>query len=71
MDKYLKNEVVPIEKENERDETYQGENEAINSTRTRNNYHIVKRDESYPEYLRTHLKEYRHLIYPGERRKYR
>ena len=50
MDKYHKNEIVPIEKENERDETYQGENEAINSARTRNNYHIVNRDESYTEY---------------------
>ena len=55
MDKYHKNEVVPIEKENERDETYQGENEAIDSTRTRNNYHIVKRDESYTEYIKMRL----------------
>ena len=55
MDKYHKNEIVPIEKENERDETYQGENEAIDSARTHNNYHIVKRDESYTEYIKTRL----------------
>lgn len=55
MDKYHKNEVVPIEKENERDEIYQGENEAIDSTRTRNNYHIVKRDDGYMEYIKMRL----------------
>ena len=55
MDKYHKNAIVPIEKENERDETYQGENEAIDSSRTRNNYHIVKRNESYTEYIKKRL----------------
>lgn len=40
MEKYHKNEVVPIEKENERDENYKGENESIDSTCTHNNYHI-------------------------------
>ncbi len=34
-------------------------------------FQIVPIDESYPEYLRNNLKEYRHLIYPSERRKYR
>lgn len=34
-------------------------------------FQIVPIDESYPEYLRTHLKEYKHLIYPDERKKYR
>ncbi len=55
MEKYHKTDIPPIEKENERDETYQGENESIDSARTRNNYHIVKRDESYTEYIKKRL----------------
>ncbi len=34
-------------------------------------FQIVPIDGSYPEYLRNNLREYRHLIYPGERKKYR
>lgn len=30
-------------------------------------FEIVPIDDSYPEYLRTHLKEYKHLIYPKHR----
>ena len=55
MEKYHKNEVVPIEKENERDENYKGENESIDSTRTHNNYHIIERDMSYTEYINMRL----------------
>ena len=54
MEKYHKNEVAPIEKENERDENYKGENESIDSTRTHNNYHIIER-ESYTEYINMRL----------------
>ena len=55
MEKYHKTDIPPIEKENERDETYQGENESIDSARTHNNYHIVKRDENYTEYIKKWL----------------
>lgn len=34
-------------------------------------FRIVPIDNTYPEYLIEHLKEYKHLIYPSERRKYR
>lgn len=55
MEKYHKNEIAPIEKENERDENYKGENESIDSTRTHNNYHIIERDMSYTEYINIRL----------------
>ena len=55
MEKYHKNEIAPIEKENERDENYKGENESIDSTRTHNNYHIIERDMSYTEYINMRL----------------
>lgn len=32
------------------------------------NFEIVPIDESYPEYLREHLDEYKHLIYPKKKR---
>lgn len=34
-------------------------------------FRIVPIDDTYPEYLRNNLREYRHLIYPSERRKYK
>ena len=30
-------------------------------------FQIVPIDDSYPEYIRTHLKEYKHLVYPKHR----
>ena len=55
MEKYHKNEIVPIEKENERDETYEASNPQIDATRTHKNYHIIQREESYTEYVNKRL----------------
>lgn len=56
MEKYHKTDVAPIERENERDETYQGDNPQIDSNRTCDNYHIVKRDMSYTEFINERIK---------------
>ena len=56
MEKYHKTDVAPIERENERDETYQGDNPQIDSTRTNDNYHIIKRDMSYTEFINERIK---------------
>ena len=57
MEKYHKTDISPIEKENERDETYEAQNPHIDSERTSNNYHTVRRDESYTEYINKRLEE--------------
>ena len=41
LDKLKKSDVSPVEEENERDETYQGNNACIDSSRTYQNYHTV------------------------------
>ena len=41
MEKYKRQEVSPVEEENERDETYQASNPQIDSSRTHLNYHIT------------------------------
>lgn len=41
MEKYTRQETSPVEKENERDENYEASNPQIDSSRTKNNYHIV------------------------------
>ena len=41
MEKYHKQDVAPIEKENERDENYKSDNPQIDSERTRNNYRFT------------------------------
>ena len=41
LDKLKKSDVSPVEEENERDETYQGSNACIDSSRTYQNYHTV------------------------------
>ncbi len=40
MEKYHKQEVSPVEEENERDETFETDNPQIDSERTKNNYHM-------------------------------
>ena len=40
MEKYHKQEVSPVEEENERDETFEADNPQIDSERTKNNYHM-------------------------------
>lgn len=44
MKKFKHDDIPPVEKENERDETYQGTNSKIDSTRTKNNIHLMKRE---------------------------
>ena len=43
MEKYHKTDIAPIEKENERDETYEAKNPQINRNLTIGNYHILRR----------------------------
>jgi len=57
MEKYHRTDVSPIEKENERDETYEADNPQIDRKRTKRNYNLVKRDCSYTEYISRRLEE--------------
>ena len=56
MEKYHKTDIAPIENENERDETYQASNPQIDKTRTGGNYHIVKRQRSYTQFINDKIK---------------
>ena len=47
MEKYKRQEVSPVEQENERAETYQASNPQIDSSRTHLNYHIILPRKSY------------------------
>ena len=51
MKKYHKTDIAPVEQENERDETYQASNPQIDCSRTSGNYHIVKRQRSYTQFI--------------------
>ena len=51
MKKYHKTDIAPVEQENERDETYQASNPQIDCRRTGSNYHIVKRQRSYTQFI--------------------
>ena len=51
MKKYHKTDIAPVEQENERDETYQASNPQIDKRRTSGNYHIVKRQRSYTQFI--------------------
>ena len=51
MEKYHKTDIAPVENENERGETYQASNPQIDPTRTKNNYHIIKRQRSYTQFI--------------------
>ena len=57
MEKYHKTDIAPIEKENERDETYEAKNPQINRDLTIGNYHILGRSESYTDYINQRLAE--------------
>lgn len=58
MEKYKRQDVSPIEKENERDENYQGSNPQIDSERTSgNNWTIVKEIDRKKRKERTVLKK--------------
>ena len=51
MKKYHKTDIAPVEQENERDATYQASNPQIDPTRTDGNYHIIKRQRSYTQFI--------------------
>lgn len=57
MDKYHRQDIVGIERENERDENYKSKkNPQIDNARTPNNYHII-RTETYLSYIDKRIKE--------------
>ena len=55
MEKYKRQEVSPVEEENERDETYQASNPQIDSSRTHLNYHLILPRKSYIEIINERL----------------
>ncbi len=58
MEKYHKQDVAPIEKENERDENYKSDNPQIDSERTRNNYRFTSYfGKTYTEFINGRIKE--------------
>lgn len=58
MEKYHKQEVSPIEEENERDETFEADNPQIDSERTKDNYHMNSNGfGSYTEFINKRLNE--------------
>ncbi len=58
MDKYHRDAVIGIERENERDENYKSKsNPQIDNARTPNNYHIIGRTETYLTYIDKRIKE--------------
>lgn len=57
MEKYHKQDVAPIEKENERDENYEAANPQIDSERTRNNYRFTPYfGRTYTEFINGRIK---------------
>ena len=57
MEKYHKQEVSPIEEENERDETFEADNPQIDSERTKGNYHMNFSGLTYTEFINKRLNE--------------
>ncbi len=58
MEKYHKQDVAPIEKENERDENYEASNPQIDSERTKNNYRFMPYfGKTYTEFINGRIKE--------------
>ena len=58
MEKYHKQDVAPIEKENERDENYEASNPQIDSERTKNNYRFTPYfGKIYTEFINGRIKE--------------
>ena len=58
MEKYHKQDVTPIEKENERDGNYKSDNPQIDSERTRNNYRFTPHfGKTYTEFINGRIKE--------------
>ena len=58
MEKYHKQDVAPIEKENERDENYEASNPQMDSERTKNNYRFTPYfGKTYTEFINGRIKE--------------
>ena len=58
MEKYHKQDVAPIEQENERDENYEASNPQIDCERTRNNYRFTPHfGKTYTEFINGRIKE--------------
>ena len=57
MQKFHKNDVAPVERENERDENYISDNPQIDCARTKDNYHIIGGYGTYTEFINNRLKE--------------
>lgn len=57
MKKLKRGDIPPVEKENERDENYCGNNAQIDSSRTSNNFDIIKCGGSYLNYVDMRIKE--------------
>ena len=57
MEKYHKTDIAPVEQENERDETYRADNPDIDYVRTESNYHIIKRQRSYTQFINDRIAE--------------
>ncbi|MDE7379923.1 MAG: plasmid recombination protein [Clostridia bacterium] len=55
MEKYKRQEVSPVEEENERDETYEAGNPQIDSSRTNRNYHLVMSPPTYMEFINARI----------------
>ena len=57
MEKYHKTDICPIEKENERDETYETSNPQIDSERTKDNYRTFARYCTYTEFINKRIEQ--------------
>ncbi len=57
MEKYKRQEVSSVEEENERDESYQATNPNIDSSRTKDNHHIIYPFKSYIEIINKRLSQ--------------
>ena len=57
MQKFHKNDVAPVERENERDENYISDNPQIDRARTKDNYHIISGYGTYTEFINNRLRE--------------
>ena len=57
MEKCHKNDVAPIERENERDENYKSDNPQIDSSKTKYNYHMHTPDGTYTEFINKRITE--------------
>ena len=55
MEKYKRQDVSPVEKENERDENYQGSNPQIDCERTSDNYHLIYPQGKYIDMINKRL----------------